>query len=141
MFTCSIPIDSAGEVKNYWNFKNVPNLIVGEQPRNFHKNYPISNFLTVQPITTNNIPMIQSDAAQQAEDHENIKRLKILFKGSNRGSFRKIYPLNNLLTVQLISTNNIPIDSAQQVDEDVSLKICQISFLGSNPRVFEKFHT
>jgi hypothetical protein len=44
IFTCSILIDSAGQVKNYWNFKNVQNFIQGEQPENFHTITPCNIF-------------------------------------------------------------------------------------------------
>jgi hypothetical protein len=84
-----MPIDSAGQVKNYWNFKNFPNVILGDQLKNFHQTTPINNFLTVQPILTKSIPI---DSAQQAQGHENIKKGKNFILGEQLGSLKKIYP-------------------------------------------------
>jgi hypothetical protein len=52
----------------------------------------------------------------------------------------KSTPINNLLTIQPILTNNIPINSAQQAEDNENIKKAKnLIFLGSNLGVFEKF--
>jgi hypothetical protein len=60
-----------------------------EQRGNFHENTTINYFLTVEPILTNNIPI---DSAQQAEDHGNIKKARISFRGATGEFSNKFTP-------------------------------------------------
>jgi hypothetical protein len=52
------------------------------------------------------------------------------------GVFEKIYPLNNLLTVQPIFTSNILVDSAQQVEECENIKNVANFIAGEQPGNF-----
>lgn len=89
IFTCSILIDSAGPAKNYWNSKNVPKFIIGEQLGIFIRATIIHNLLTVQPILINKKPI---DSAQQAQGHGSMKQANSFILVEQAGSFRKSYP-------------------------------------------------
>ena len=67
-------------MRNKTEKSQTQNFFLGEHPVNFHeKNTPDDNFSTVQPIFTSSIPV---NAAQHAEQSQNIKNSKFYFRGA-----------------------------------------------------------
>jgi hypothetical protein len=65
-----MPIDSAEQEEERENIKNNWKFMLREQPGNFWKKVTPTNFSTVLPIYTNNIPI---DSGRQEGEIENLK--------------------------------------------------------------------
>jgi hypothetical protein len=68
-----------------------------------------------------------------------LKKVLVFILGGATGEFS--CPNNNFSTVQLISTNSIPIASVRQLEKTAYLRSLQISVKGSNRGIFENIYT
>jgi hypothetical protein len=76
------------------------------------KKTPKNNFLTNEPIFTNNIPI---DSAWQAETYRNLKFFSKFVLGEQSGNFHeKNTPFYNFSTVRPIFTSITPIDPTKE---------------------------
>jgi hypothetical protein len=93
-------------VKKCGIIKNASNFVLElEQPGILHEKYPMNNFLTVQPISTNNIPI---DSGQRVEENDTLKILQISLQGQP-WNFREGVPSITFLQLNriLLATNRL----------------------------------
>jgi hypothetical protein len=92
IFTNITAIDSALQMEDDENFKNVPNFNLGKQWGNFYpSNTTYNNFLTARPIFTNSTPI---GLALREKHNGHIRKVPSSFQGSNLGTFIKNYYLD-----------------------------------------------